>query len=532
MPLATGFSKEDISSNIAELVSTGKYSQSQAVAIAYSQARKSSGVDAMDSAEPTAPPVAFIIYTDGEKILWLHRASDSSWSFPGGHVEPGESSIEGAIRESREEVQHAPISGLQLVHQDGNLSVYSCNDGEFAPILNEEHTGFTWATIEDAPEPLFPVGSTDEISIEESTGGVSKAMDRREIDTNGWITVLDNPISKAGVFQYSGKFVHPDAEPDRMYNVLRPPEELADQDCLDSFKLIPWIDNHAMLGPEEAGLTPAERKGIQGVTGEQVYFDGEFIRSNIKVMSEAMAAQIDAGKKELSAGYRFKCEVQSGVFKGMPYDYVQRNIRGNHIASVLNGRMGPEVAVLDETETPKGTEMADAKNLDDQPEKKSEAEGSKAEDKDTSVPSLEDAHNWLKANADMIRKCAAMLAGGDDTSTVTDADEKKPDGDDKKPAAGMDEAEIIAKIEKRQVEKAAFYQLASPHIGAFDHAEMDMGKMTKYVAGKLELSTDSTPEAVKGYLMGLGKNTKAIVALDKSEKTGSCVDAYISGKKG
>lgn len=38
-----------------------------------------------------------------------------------------------------------------------------------------------------------------------------------------------------------------------------------------------------MLG--DAGM-PAERKGIEGVIGEEVYYDAPFLRANIKVFSK------------------------------------------------------------------------------------------------------------------------------------------------------------------------------------------------------------------------------------------------------
>jgi len=107
MPLQSGSSKQIISANIAELIKSG-HEKKQAVAIAYANARKSNGTDKQE----TEDTVSFIVYTDDEKILWLRRTKDNSWGFPGGHVEEGESPIEGAIRESREEIAYVPNNGI------------------------------------------------------------------------------------------------------------------------------------------------------------------------------------------------------------------------------------------------------------------------------------------------------------------------------------------------------------------------------------------------------------------------------------
>src|SRR4051812_48159961 len=104
------------------------------------------------------------------------------------------------------------------------------------------------------------------------------ADSKREEDLNGWTIIKDNPISKVGVFEYSGAQISSDLEPDKIYRVYRPESELSNEDCIESFKLVPWINEHVMLGdmPED-GLTPAEEKGIEGVIGEEVYYKDGYL---------------------------------------------------------------------------------------------------------------------------------------------------------------------------------------------------------------------------------------------------------------
>ncbi|EMX6285392.1 MULTISPECIES: DUF2213 domain-containing protein [unclassified Providencia] len=168
-------------------------------------------------------------------------------------------------------------------------------------------------------------------------------MTKRTYDNNGWLEVTDNPISKVGVFDYLGAEIGA-PEPDKIYRVLRPPEELASEATINSFKLTPFIIEHEMLGKH---ATPAEKKGIQGVIGENVYFDPPYLRANIKIFSDVALSNIDSGKIDLSPGYRSKYEFTSGIYEGQHYDVIQRHLRGNHLALVDEGRTGPDVAVQD-----------------------------------------------------------------------------------------------------------------------------------------------------------------------------------------
>ena len=163
------------------------------------------------------------------------------------------------------------------------------------------------------------------------------------VDENGFIHIKDNPISKSGVFQYLGKNISPDLEPDKVYNVWRPEEELSNPETIESFKLTPWIPYHEMLGDK---YTDAEDVGVQGVTGEDVYFKDGTLFSNLKLFGNDLKQSIEDGLKELSCGFGCVWQVISGTTPdGNSYDAIQRRIRGNHLASVPNGRMGKQVAV-------------------------------------------------------------------------------------------------------------------------------------------------------------------------------------------
>jgi len=168
-------------------------------------------------------------------------------------------------------------------------------------------------------------------------------MSKRQTDVNGYLLVRDNPITKVGVFPYLGREIGA-PDPDRIYQVYRPQEELEKPETIASANLVPWIDEHEFLGKD--GTAP-EKKGVQGTTGETARFEYPYLRNSIRAYSDFMKNLIDRGKVELSPSYRCRYEFSEGVFDGQRYDAIQRDIRFNHLASVKEGRTGPDVAVQD-----------------------------------------------------------------------------------------------------------------------------------------------------------------------------------------
>ena len=81
----------------------------------------------------------------------------------------------------------------------------------------------------------------------------------KQVDHNQFWLIKDNPITKAGVFPYFGRQISPSLEPDKIYQVYRPAGEI--KKAADTFKLVPLVDDHTMLGPT---LPPPNKKACTG----------------------------------------------------------------------------------------------------------------------------------------------------------------------------------------------------------------------------------------------------------------------------
>lgn len=397
---------------------------------------------------------------------------------------------------------------------------------------------------------------------------MSYAQDKRDFDTNGWFEVKDNPLSKEGVFQYRGSQIRTvdgksPPDPDKLYWVYRPAEELANKETINSFKLVPWVDNHTMLGKPEIGMTPAEKKGVSGVIGEKVYFKDGVLYGNIKVFSETMARNIESGKRELSLGYRCKYKQENGTYKGQPYDYVQTEIRGNHLALVEDGRMGGDVCVLDSHDENTGhftflcnslTEkemmtLEEKKELlaklqaEVEAEEKQQQEASDSEletDEADSSNNAEDnehepeSHDVLSRILDVIESLAARVdkletpqatdeVEGGEEQTSEDEDEEDGKGEE---TQAMDAAAIAKDTMKRIDARNALHKRVVPHVGQFDCSAMDESDVASYACRKLNLKPTKGQELamLNGFLAARKADsqkkmvTHGAVAMDSRDK--------------
>jgi 8-oxo-dGTP diphosphatase len=96
-------------------------------------------------------------------LLRNQKRHAGSWGLVGGGVEPGESPTAALQREIQEEIgsiTYEKIIPLEKFTSDNGTFEYHTYvipvDAEFVPVLNDEHRGYAWTSIDDHPKPLHP----------------------------------------------------------------------------------------------------------------------------------------------------------------------------------------------------------------------------------------------------------------------------------------------------------------------------------------------------------------------------------------
>ena len=137
-----------------------------------------------------------------------------------------------------------------------------------------------------------------------------------------------------------------DKGPFDIITVYRPPEEVFHVDSLASYDSKDVTDDHPdeMVSAETyKTLTVGHVRGI----GSQ---DGDFVSADLIVKDANAIKKIESGKVQLSAGYTADYDYSPGVTEdGTQYEFIQRNIRINHVALVDKARAGAMARVFDKS---------------------------------------------------------------------------------------------------------------------------------------------------------------------------------------
>lgn len=123
---------------------------------------------------------------------------------------------------------------------------------------------------------------------------------------------------------------------------FRPAAEVFSDTSMKSFQNLPVTDDH----PPEMITPDNYNKYLKGVSGEIVTKNGNRVDGFVIIYDKNLQQKIDTGLKvQMSMGYWVQKDNTPGVFNGMHYDAVQRNIIGNHNAVVEVGRAGSDVRI-------------------------------------------------------------------------------------------------------------------------------------------------------------------------------------------
>lgn len=405
------------------------------------------------------------------------------------------------------------------------------------------------------------------------------AMDRatcRRRDANGFLHVEVSNLSKANVCPYYGREI-PDyqalgLDPDRVYNLYRDPEELAR--AADTFNNVPLLSDHVPVQPE---ALPDEL--IIGSTGTDAEFSSPYLRNSLVVWCAAHQQAIeDDRKRELSCGYRYRADMTPGQTADLSYDGVMRDIVGNHVALVIEGRAGPDVLIGDESMKLKSRtalmisgaiaatvrpKLAKDAKVDLAPALKSVTAKSIAMDgapRALAVKVAAAAKGQLAADAELdvdelekIIEAVAPASEEDDAIAEDETDEEREarekrereaeDGDDDKDGKGkpaMDSATVtrmIREAEQRGAARVAAIDQAKtdvrPHVG--DVIGQDSAEAIYRLAldaAKAPYPADANLAALKAMVAMLPKPGAAPhVALDAAHAGGGALTKIVPGLK-
>ena len=263
-----------------------------------------------------------------------------------------------------------------------------------------------------------------------------------------------------------------------------------------------------MLGTD---ATPAEEKGIQGTTGEDVYFDYDTLYGNFKIYSNSLNNSIENGKKDVSLGYKCKYKFETGSFNGEVYDAIQTDLRGNHIALVDNGRMGKEVSVCDSaiiTFDNNDITTGEIPIMNDELLKALEEMMKPIMEKINELSEKIDSKEVVEEETEDECKEVEDSEVNEEKKAVDIEEEKKAMAQD-----AMD-AKIALKEEFKSRDKLA--SEISKVVGSFDHLDMDFREVVDYGLKKLDIKADKGQElaTLKGYLSATSKVVHTDVAMD------------------
>lgn len=154
----------------------------------------------------------------------------------------------------------------------------------------------------------------------------------KKLNENGYL-VIDCIFARTGIQERYGVEIDPKLEPLKAYKEYRSPEEVFKPSVIDGFRRVVVTNDH----PDELlNSTNTKLHAVGFVSSHVEVEDEKYLKTQITIYDQQTINDIQSGKVELSAGYLYSLLFVDGE----EYDYIQKDIKPNHIAIVEAGRCG------------------------------------------------------------------------------------------------------------------------------------------------------------------------------------------------
>ncbi len=167
---------------------------------------------------------------------------------------------------------------------------------------------------------------------------LSENISRR--DPEGYLLCLNVPVARTGTQEYLPAEIGLPAAAGEPVPVFRPPEEVFSPEAVASFEGMPVTNDHPPEGVDISNIRALQKGHAHNVrrgSGE----NADLLLADLIITDPALInAILEDGKREISCGYTYELHEENG-------QYIQRKIRGNHVAVVDVGRAGSRVSIHD-----------------------------------------------------------------------------------------------------------------------------------------------------------------------------------------
>ena len=173
----------------------------------------------------------------------------------------------------------------------------------------------------------------------------SYEITKREYTPEGFLRVPGR-VARTGIQDYLASELSLKGDQNRIVKVYRPADEVFKSESLDSYNTVDVTNDH----PPKL----IDSKTFKAVTVGSVVSgglqDGDFVTADLLIKDEETIKLIESGKAQLSAGYTAEYVDEKGVTEdGQDYEFIQRDIRINHVAVVNSARAGAMARIFDKS---------------------------------------------------------------------------------------------------------------------------------------------------------------------------------------